>query len=76
MKDLIGHIARALVDRPDQVTVLQVEESPTSVYELKVAPQDLGKVIGRQGRNVSALRTILNAAAGRTKTRTILKIIG
>ena len=53
MKDLIGHIARALVDRPDQVTVLQAEGTPTSIYELQVAPQDLGKVIGRQGRNVS-----------------------
>ena len=75
MKDLIGHIARVLVDRPDQVSVLKVEGSPVSIYELKVASQDMGKVIGRQGRNVSALRTILNAAAGRTKTKTILKII-
>ncbi len=75
MKDLIGYIARTMVDRPDQVTVSQVEGSLTSIYELKVAPQDLGKIIGKQGRNVSALRTILNAAAGRARKKTILKII-
>lgn len=65
MKDLIGYIARRLVGRPVLVTVSEMKGNPASIYELKVAPQDLGKVIGRQGRNVSALRTILNATAGR-----------
>ena len=76
MKDLIGYIARRLVGRPVLVTVSEMKGNPASIYEPKVAPQDLGKVIGRQGRNVSALRTILNAVAGKAKKKTILKIIG
>lgn len=65
---LLGHLARALVDRPDQVGV-RASEGPEvgagPLYELRVAPEDVGKVIGRDGRTVNALRTLLNAAAQR-----------
>ena len=75
MKDLLDFIARTMVDRPDRVAVSQVKGDLVSIYELRVDSRDLGKVIGKNGQNISALRTILNAAAGRTKTKTILKII-
>ncbi len=75
MKDLIKHIAQALVDNPDQVEVSEVEGSQTSVLELKVAKEDLGKVIGKQGRTARAMRTILSAASAKIKKRTVLEII-
>jgi predicted RNA-binding protein YlqC (UPF0109 family) len=75
MKDLIGYIAKALVDNPDEVTVTEVEGKQTSVLELKVAKEDLGKVIGRQGRTARAMRTILSAASAKIKKRTVLEII-
>ncbi|MEW5909308.1 MAG: KH domain-containing protein [Thermodesulfobacteriota bacterium] len=75
MKDLIKHIAQALVDNPDQVTVTEVEGNQTSVLELKVAKEDLGKVIGKQGRTARAMRTILSAASAKIKKRTVLEII-
>lgn len=75
MKDLIGYIARALVDHPEQVSVSEVEGKQTSVLELKVAKEDLGKVIGKQGRTARAMRTILGAASAKVKKRTVLEII-
>ncbi|MBW2434033.1 MAG: KH domain-containing protein [Deltaproteobacteria bacterium] len=75
MKDLISHIAQALVDHPDEVSVTEVEGSQTSVIELKVAKEDLGKVIGKQGRTARAMRTILSAASAKLKKRTVLEII-
>lgn len=75
MKDLIGYIARALVDHPEQVLVSEVEGTQTSVLELKVAKEDLGKVIGKQGRTARAMRTILSAASAKIKKRTTLEII-
>jgi predicted RNA-binding protein YlqC (UPF0109 family) len=75
MKDLIGYIARALVDQPDQVAVTEVQGNQTSVLELKVAKEDLGKVIGKQGRTARAMRTILSAASAKIKKRTVLEII-
>jgi hypothetical protein len=75
MKDLIKHIAQALVDNPDQVMVTEVEGNQTSVLELKVAKEDLGKVIGKQGRTARAMRTILSAASAKIKKRTVLEII-
>ena len=75
MKDLIGYIARALVDNPEQVSVSEVELNQTLVLELKVAKEDLGKVIGKQGRTARALRTILSAASAKIKKRTVLEII-
>ncbi|MDX2439992.1 MAG: KH domain-containing protein [Desulfobacterales bacterium] len=75
MKDLIGYIAKALVDNPEEVTVNEVEGNQTSVLELKVAKEDLGKVIGKQGRTARAMRTILSAASAKIKKRTVLEII-
>ena len=75
MKDLIKHIAQALVDNPEQVSVSEVEGNQTSVLELKVAKDDLGKVIGKQGRTARAMRTILSAASAKIKKRTVLEII-
>ncbi|MCD4804671.1 MAG: KH domain-containing protein [Desulfobacterales bacterium] len=75
MKDLIKHIAQALVDHPEQVSVSEVEGNQTSVLELKVAKDDLGKVIGKQGRTARAMRTILSAASAKIKKRTVLEII-
>lgn len=75
MKDLISYIAQALVDYPEQVSVSEVEGNQTSVLELKVAKEDLGKVIGKQGRTARAMRTILSAASAKIKKRTVLEII-
>ena len=75
MKDLISYIAQALVDHPEEVSVTEVEGNQTSVLELKVAKEDLGKVIGKQGRTAGAMRTILSAASAKLKKRTVLEII-
>jgi predicted RNA-binding protein YlqC (UPF0109 family) len=75
MRDLIYYIAKALVDHPEKVAVDEVEGNQTSVLELKVAKEDLGKVIGKQGRTARAMRTILSAASAKIKKRTVLEII-
>jgi len=75
MKELVEYIAKALVDDPDQVQVSEVTGDQTSVLELKVAKEDLGKVIGKQGRSARAMRTILSAASTKLKKRTVLEII-
>ena len=75
MKELIGYIAQALVDNPEQVVVSEVEGNQTSVLELQVAKEDLGKVIGKQGRTARAMRTILSAASAKIKKRSVLEII-
>jgi uncharacterized protein len=75
MKDLIALLAKALVDFPDQVQVTEVEGNQTTVLELKVAKEDLGKVIGKEGRNVRAMRIILGAASAKLKKRTVLEIL-
>jgi predicted RNA-binding protein YlqC (UPF0109 family) len=75
MKELIAYIAKALVDYPDQVVVEEIEGNQTSVLELKVAKEDLGKVIGKQGRTARAMRTILSASSAKIKKRTVLEII-
>ena len=75
MKELIEMIAKALVDLPDQVKVDEVVGEQTTVVELKVAKEDLGKVIGKQGRTATAMRTILNAAATKLRKRCVLEII-
>ena len=75
MKDLIKHIAQSLVDNPDSVEVSEVEGNQTSVLELKVAKEDLGKVIGKQGRTARAMRTILSAASAKVKKRMVLEIV-
>ena len=75
MKDLIEYIAKALVDNPDQVSVTEVDGSQTSVLELKVAKEDLGKIIGKQGRTARAMRTILSASSAKLQKRTVLEIV-
>ncbi|MFZ0614266.1 MAG: KH domain-containing protein [Desulfobacterales bacterium] len=75
MKDLISYIAKALVDHPEQVSVSEIRGNQTSVLELKVAKEDLGKVIGKQGRTARAMRTILSAASAKIKKRTVLEIL-
>lgn len=75
MRELIEYIAKALVDRPDDVKVIEVEGERTSVIELSVAKEDLGKIIGKQGRTARALRTILTAASTKLKKRSVLEIL-
>jgi len=75
MKELIGYIAQALVDHPELVNVSEVEGDQKDVLELKVAKEDIGKVIGKQGRTARAMRTILSAASAQTNKRTVLEIV-
>ncbi len=75
LRALVEYLGRALVDLPDQVSVKQIEGEQTTVIELKVAKEDLGKVIGKQGRTARAIRTILNGASTKLKKRTVLEII-
>jgi len=75
LKELIEYIAKALVDNPDQVRVSEIEGEKTSVIELNVSKEDLGKVIGKQGRTARAMRTILSAASTKVKKRAVLEII-
>lgn len=75
MKALIETLAKALVDKSDDVEVIEVEGEQTTVIELKVAKEDLGKVIGKQGRTARAMRTILGAAAAKIRKHCVLEII-
>ena len=75
LKELVAYVARSLVDRPDAVEVSEIEGEQTSVLELRVAKDDLGKVIGKQGRTVRALRTIVAAASTRMRKRVVLEIL-
>ena len=75
MKELLELIARSLVDQPDDVVVTEVEEDQSTVYELKVAPEDLGKVIGKQGRTARSIRTVLAAAGTKRRKRFELEIL-
>ena len=75
MKELIKHIAQALVDNPEQVSVREITGEHTVILELKVAKEDIGKVIGKQGRTAQALRTILNGVSGKEKKRITLEIL-
>jgi len=75
MRTLIEMIAKALVDKPEDVEVTEVDGEQTAVIELKVAKDDLGKVIGKQGRTARALRTILSAASTKIRKRSVLEIL-
>lgn len=75
LKDLIETIAKALVDHPEQVRVTEIQGEKTSVIELSVAKEDLGKIIGKQGRTARAMRTILSAASSKNNKRVVLEII-
>ena len=75
MKELIQYIAKALVDNPDQVVVEEITTQQTLVLELKVAKEDMGKVIGKKGRTAQAMRTILSCASAKQQKRVILEIV-
>lgn len=75
LKDLILMIAKSLVDKPEEVDLQEVEGEKTTILELRVAKDDLGKVIGKQGKTARAMRTILNATATKLKKRAVLEII-
>ena len=75
MKSLIEDIAKALVDKPEDVSVAEVDGERTTVYELRVATSDLGKVIGKQGKTARAIRTILSAAGTKLGKRCVLEIL-
>ncbi len=75
LKELVTYIAKSLVDSPEDVHITEVEGEHTSVLELRVAKEDLGKVIGKQGRTARAIRTILAAASSKAKKRTVLEIL-
>ncbi|HHY37809.1 MAG TPA: KH domain-containing protein [Clostridia bacterium] len=76
MRDLLEIIVKALVDHPDQVEVKETEEGGSVTFELHVAPSDIGKVIGRQGRVVKAIRTVMKAAAIRDNKRVSVEVLG
>jgi predicted RNA-binding protein YlqC (UPF0109 family) len=75
MKELVEYIAKALVDNPEAVRVTEIEGEKTSVIELSVAKEDLGKIIGKQGRTARSIRTILSAASTKNNKRAVLEII-
>jgi hypothetical protein len=75
LKELIEYLARALVDKPDEVQVVEISGEQTVVLELRVAKDDLGKVIGKQGRTVKAMRAILSAASSKLRKRADLEIL-
>jgi uncharacterized protein len=76
LQELVEYLAKGLVDKPDEVRVERVEKDGALVLELHVAPEDVGKVIGRQGRIARALRTIVRAAGARSNERALLEIVG
>ncbi len=75
LNDLIAYIAKSLVDNPEKVEVKEVSGEQTTVLELKVAPKDLGKIIGKQGKTAKAIRTILGSAAAKLRKRAVLEIL-
>lgn len=75
MKELVEVIAKSLVDNPDEVTVREVEGEQSIVLELKVAQDDMGKVIGKQGRIAKAIRTVVKAAASKTDKKVNVEIL-
>ena len=75
MKELVAFLAKQLVTQPDAVEVRETQGETASILELKVAKEDLGRVIGKQGRTAKAIRTILNAAASRTNRKVVLEIL-
>jgi predicted RNA-binding protein YlqC (UPF0109 family) len=75
MKDLVERIAKALVDKPDEVVVNEVAGEHSTVIELRVAKEDLGKVIGKHGRTADAMRTILSAASAKLRKRCVLELL-
>jgi predicted RNA-binding protein YlqC (UPF0109 family) len=75
MKELVQYLAKSLVNNPDAVEVKETDGETASILELKVAKEDLGRIIGKQGRTAKSIRTILNAAASRTNRKVVLEIV-
>jgi predicted RNA-binding protein YlqC (UPF0109 family) len=75
VKDLIEYLVKALVDQPDEVTISEIAGEESTTYEVRVAPDDLGKVIGKQGRIANALRTVAKAVAMKDKQKVYLEIV-
>ncbi|MEI8027138.1 MAG: KH domain-containing protein [Pseudomonadota bacterium] len=75
MKELVEFISKALVDTVDRIEINEIQGNQTNIIELKVAKEDIGKVIGRNGRTADAIRTILNCAAAKVQKRYILQIL-
>ncbi len=75
MQSLIEYLVKALVDEPEQVTITEVSQDETTTYEVRVAPGDLGKVIGKQGRIANALRTVVKSIAMKDKRKVYVEII-
>jgi predicted RNA-binding protein YlqC (UPF0109 family) len=75
MKDLILYIAQAIVDNPDHVSVTEIHAEHTTVYELRVDRKDFGKILGKQGRTIQAIRTIVKAVSGKTKRNLFLELV-
>ena len=75
MKDLILYLAKSLVNHPDEVEVKEIQGEASAIIELRVAKEDLGRIIGKQGRTAKSLRTIINAAASRSNRKIVLEIV-
>jgi predicted RNA-binding protein YlqC (UPF0109 family) len=75
MKDLVQYLAKSLVNDPGAVEVTETQREDTAIFELRVAKEDLGRIIGRQGRTAKSIRTLLNAAASKTNRKVILEIV-
>jgi predicted RNA-binding protein YlqC (UPF0109 family) len=75
MKEFLIEIVQAVVDNPEEIEITEIKGTQTTVLELRVAEEDMGKVIGKQGRMANAIRTILNAASGKTGKRHMLEIV-
>ena len=75
LKELVEHIVRKLVDNPDAVVVTEISGEQATIIELRVAPEDLGKVIGKEGRTARSIRTLVHAAATKEKKRAVLEIL-
>lgn len=75
MKELVEVIAKALVDKPEEVTVTETADGDSLLIELKVAPDDMGKVIGRQGRIAKAIRSVVKAASAKTEQKVVVEIV-
>ncbi len=75
MKELVIYLAKALVNNPDEVEVSEIQGETAAILELRVAKEDLGRIIGKQGRTAKSIRTLINAAASRTNRKVVLEIV-
>ena len=74
-KELVEYMVKSLVDHPDQVEIREIEGEKSTILELRVTKEDIGKVIGKHGQNVRAIRTILSAVSGKTRKRVVLEVL-